>query len=96
MATTATIVTTTNERPMIDGGAVLSALLKDDLSNHENPTVQASAQTMMSASIFCWRSKLALEPANKFTGLERIRTLALLTSQRARPFAAGSQCKAHQ
>jgi len=32
---------------MIEGGAVLSALLKDDLSNHENPTVQASAQTIM-------------------------------------------------
>jgi hypothetical protein len=31
-------------------------------------------------SIFRWRSKLALEPADNFTGLERIGTLALLTS----------------
>jgi hypothetical protein len=39
--------------------------------------------------------KLALEPTDNLTSLERIGPLTLPTSQRARPLAAGSQSEAH-
>jgi hypothetical protein len=42
------------------------------------------------------RAKLAFKPADNVVGLERIRPVALLASQRARPFVAGSQRKTHQ
>src|SRR5664279_5516142 len=42
------------------------------------------------------RLKFAFEPTDNLTGLERIRPLALLASQRARPLAAESQSEAHQ
>jgi hypothetical protein len=45
---------------------------------------------------FSRRSKLALKPANNFGRPERIGPVALLTSQRARSFAAGSQREPHQ
>ena len=47
-AATTTIAITSNDRPMIEGGgALLSERFSDDLSNHKNPSVQASAHTMM-------------------------------------------------
>ena len=45
-AATTTIAITSNDRPMIKGGgALLSERFSDDLSNHKNPSVQASAHT---------------------------------------------------
>jgi hypothetical protein len=42
------------------------------------------------------RLKFAFEPTDNLAGLERIRPLALLASQRARSLAARSQSEAHQ